>query len=237
MGHVGTIHFDGFRRRRTDGLYARPLYRCLHPGNCNATCRPACKGRHRFTGTEQTRTHSHPDGLWCRECDRDRSLRDGTPVAHSWDFEARLIADALIAVGAGATYRDAAKRMRIAARRYQPASGGISLASNAGETVHRYLDHFGELVLAQVDHNAWPEVLVLDALPLRKREVRPDDPFSFEQSGNGAILVAYGYTEPLPRRRRRRRDDKGALVEVPAADKRTSHAWKIGVAGGIDRFS
>ena len=52
-----------------------------------------------------------------------------------------------MAVGAGATYRDAAKRRRIAARRYRPTTSHVPIPSNAGETVHRYLQHFGELVL------------------------------------------------------------------------------------------
>ncbi|MGC8633371.1 MAG: hypothetical protein ACP5VP_01670 [Candidatus Limnocylindrales bacterium] len=88
-----------------------------------------CRGIHYFTGPSQARTHQHPQGMWCSECSRDRTLRDGLPVAHWWDFEARLIADALIAVGNGGSYRKAAQAMRIAARRYEVSKGAHSADS------------------------------------------------------------------------------------------------------------
>ncbi|HXG25373.1 MAG TPA: hypothetical protein VNL94_00755 [Candidatus Binatia bacterium] len=148
-----------------------------------------------------------------------------------------MIADALIAVGEGKSFRDAADRMRRAGRRYIP--GGGTLVSRDGGTIHRYLDHFGELVLAELEPKEWPEVLVLDALPLRKRDVVEDDPFSYEISGNGAVLVAYGYVGPFPRRRRRRRNEEGELEEEPrkSRPKLRPKAWKIAVAGGVDRYS
>lgn len=251
-GHDGRIHFHGFRRRN-DRLYARPRYECLHSVH-NASCRTGCQqpgphthgkracqkpcdGTHTFTGPEQARTHAHPEGLWCRECDRDRSERDGTPVGNEWDFEARLIADALMSVGSGASFRQAAEQMRMTARRFQRDGQGIAYASRAGETIARYLDHFGQLVLAEIEHEEWPEVLVLDAMPFRRREVVEGDPFSFEQSGNGAVLVALGYTDPLPRRRRRRRDDEDFDPTKPVRPKRRPHLWRMKVAGGYDRWS
>lgn len=45
-------------------------------------------------------------------------MRDGVPNANQWDFEARLIADAPVEVGAGASYRAAAQAMRVAVRRF-----------------------------------------------------------------------------------------------------------------------
>jgi hypothetical protein len=212
-GHDGVVWFHGFRRR-DDSLYARPRYECVHQV-CDASCRTdcakphahtrwcprKCDGTHTFTGPEQARTHRHPDGLWCRECDRSRTKRDGTPVANDWDFEARLIAEALMAVGSGASFRQAAEAMRISARRIRHDAQGIAYTSREGETVARYLDHFGPLLTGLSEHDAWPEVLVLDAHPLRRREASPDDPFSFEEAGNGALLFALGYTSPVPRRR------------------------------------
>jgi hypothetical protein len=174
--------------------------------------------------------------MWCGECSRDRTLRDGLPVAHSWDFEARLIAEALIAVGNGDSYRKAAQSMRIAARRFET-NNGVVIVSPWGGSVMRYLDHFGQLVLAAVDHQEWPEVLLLDAWPLRKREVRPDDPFSFEQSGSGAVLVAVGYSGIYEQPRRRRRNDEGDLVAQPPRIKRQAHVWKATLSGGYNRWA
>ena len=174
--------------------------------------------------------------MWCRECDRDRGTRDGATVAHAWDFEARLIADALIAIGDGATYGGAAERMRLAARRVQLV-GGAPVVGRSGETVARSLDHFGELVLASVDHDPWPDILLLDALPMRRRIARADDHFGFETESSGAVLIAYGYVGPFPRRTRRQRQPDGSFPEVATATRLRAHPWRIAVAGGTDRFS
>lgn len=235
--------FDGFRVL-DGGIYARPRYRCVHTGNCDASCgtrtyrgKPTlCDGTHRFSGAEQTRTSEHPDGHICLTCGHAPTDREGSAVAHAWDFEARLIADALIHVGEGNSYRDSAEAMRRSARRYRTGIGA-PIPSRSGETVHRYLDHFGEVVLAAVEETEWPEVLVLDALPLRKREVLPDDPFSYEISGNGAVLTAYGYIGPFPRRRRGKRDAAGNLQPGRTHPQALPMAWKMATAGGVDRFS
>lgn len=231
----------GFRWR-TDKLFVRPVFRCEHD-RCDDSCRRRrrrgdneCQGKHYFTGDSQARTHKHPDGLWCSECSRDRTIRDGAPIANEWDFEARLIADALIKVGAGSSYRSAAQAMRVAARRYYMRNG-VPIVSPWGGSVMRYLDYFGRLVLDQVEHKEWPEVLVLDAMPLRRREAVEGDPFSTEQAGSGAILVAVGYTDPIPHHRRRQRDDDDNLVERKPIIKRRPHVWRIALSGAYNRWA
>lgn len=174
--------------------------------------------------------------MWCSGCSRERTLRQGQPIANQWDFEARLIADALLAVGSGLSYRAAAQAMRVSARRFHM-SNGVPIVSPWGGSVMRYLDYFGRLVLDQIEHKEWPEVLVLDAMPLRKRTVTDDDPFAFEQSGSGAILVAVGYTDPINQPRRRQRDDDNKLVEVKPTTKRRSHVWKMALSGGYNRWA
>lgn len=240
-GHGGRVSPWGFRRRG-DRLYARPVFRCEHD-TCDRSCARrrlrtgrACHGVHYFTGTSHGRTAEHPQGLWCPECSHGRTLRDGLPIANQWDFEARLIADALIEVGSGASYRAAAQAMRVAARRFH-VENGVPIVSPWGGSVMRYLDHFGRLVLDTVEHQEWPEVLVLDAMPLRQRVVVPDDPFSFEQAGSGAILVAVGYSAQVPHLRRRRRDDDDNLVAVEPRTKRVPHVWKIALSGGYNRWA
>jgi hypothetical protein len=231
----------GFRWRK-DRLFARPVFRCEHQ-TCNETCVTRlrrgdnpCQGTHFFTGCSHARTERHPEGLWCPGCSRERTMRDGLPIANEWDFEARLIADALIAVGSGASYREAAQGMRMAARRYAM-QNGVPVVSPWGGSVMRYLDHFGRLVLDQVEHKEWPEVLVLDAMPLRQRKVKDDDPFSSEQAGSGAILVAVGYTDQVTHHRRRKRDDNDDLVEVEPRIKRSPHVWRVAISGGYNRWA
>ena len=229
----------GYRWRK-DKLFARPVFRCEHE-TCDDACRRRrrrgdhpCGGTHYFTGSSQARTHKHPEGLWCSGCSRERTMRDGLPIANQWDFEARLIADALLEVGSGSSYRAAAQAMRVAARRFYLKSG-VPIVSPFGGSVMRYLDHFGRLVLDQIEHKEWPEVLVLDAMPLRQRIVTDDDPFASEQAGSGAILVAVGYTDPIPHHRRKKRDDDDNLVAVPPVVKRRPHVWKIALSGGYNR--
>lgn len=221
----GRVVFFGFRKT-ADGIYVRPRYRCEAPDGST----------HYFTDSAQSRTHVHPAGTRCSECGRDQALREGLAVAHNWDFEARLIAEALVAVGRGASYRDAAEGMRMAAYRFQRDPSGIAYTSRAGETVARYIDHFASLVLAKIEHREWPSVLILDALPLRRRETMEDDPLSWELEGNGAILFALGYTAQMPRRTRKR-SDQPPHSERPPRPKRLPHLWKVAVAGGLDRSS
>ncbi len=104
-------------------------------------------------------------------------MHDGVPIANEWDFEAALIADALIEVGGGSSFRQAAQAMRVAARRFEMLNG-VPVVSLFGGSVMRYLDHFGALILDRIEHREWPEVLVLDALPLRQRLTSAEDPFS-----------------------------------------------------------
>jgi hypothetical protein len=224
----------GFRWRK-DKLFARPVFRCEH-AICNESCRSDCTGIHYFTEPKQSRTPVHPLGLRCPECSVERTMHDGVPIANEWDFEAGLIADALIEVGSGASFRQAAQAMRVAARRFETVNG-VPVVSLFGGSVMRYLDHFGTLIQEHVEHREWPEVLVLDALPLRQRVVRDDDPFSVEQAGSGAILVAVGYTDPVAHHRRRTRDDDDALVEQKPRTRRVPHVWKIAIAGGYNRWA
>jgi hypothetical protein len=233
-GHDGRVRSHGFRRIK-GGEFARPVFCCVH-STCDARCRDDCDGKHYFTGGSQARTAKHPNGLWCGECAHPRTLRDGRPVAVLWDFEAHLIAEALVSVGKGVSYRKAAQEMRASAFRYTT-QNGVKVISEWGGSVHRYLDHFGVLVLDEIEHSKWPEVLVLDALPLRQRDYSEDDPFSWEQSGSGAILVAVGYTDPVAHHRRRTRNDDGELVERKPRERRRPHVWKMALSGGYNRWA
>jgi len=53
----------------------------------------------------------------CELCERDVELHEGPHAARRYQFVARGIAEALVAVGANATYRDAAGVARERARR------------------------------------------------------------------------------------------------------------------------
>jgi len=87
-------------RVRFDGHYGRPehrrqLYRCV-PANGD---RP-----HRFTEVLPREEAWHDA---CEACERPVHLHEGPHAARRYQFVARGIAEALQAVGAGATYRQA----------------------------------------------------------------------------------------------------------------------------------
>lgn len=101
--HAGSrVRFDG--QYGAEG-HRRRYYKCT-PGNGD---RP-----HRFTEV-LPREESWKDA--CELCERDVQFHDGPHAARKYQFVARGIAQALVAVGAGSTYREAAGVARERARR------------------------------------------------------------------------------------------------------------------------
>ena len=95
-------------RVRFDGQYGAPGHRRQY-----YKCVPANGDRpHRFTEV-LPREESWKDA--CELCERDVEFHEGPHAARKYQFVARGIAEALVAVGAGSTYRDAA-RSRVSGR-------------------------------------------------------------------------------------------------------------------------
>jgi hypothetical protein len=94
--HAGSrVRFDG---QYGPARHRRQYYKCV-PSNGD---RP-----HRFTEV-LPREESWKDA--CELCERDVDFHEGPHAAHKYQFVARGIAETLVAVGAGATYRHAALR-------------------------------------------------------------------------------------------------------------------------------
>ena len=92
--HAGSrVRFDG--QYGAEG-HRRQYYKCV-PANGD---RP-----HRFTEV-LPREESWKDA--CELCERDVEFHEGPHAARKYQFVARGIAEALVAVGAGSTYREAA---------------------------------------------------------------------------------------------------------------------------------
>jgi hypothetical protein len=101
--HVGS-------RVRFDGQYGAPGHRRQY-----YKCVPANGDRpHRFTEV-LPREESWKDA--CEVCERDVEFNEGPHAARKYQFVARGVAGALVAVGAGSTYRAAAGVARERARR------------------------------------------------------------------------------------------------------------------------
>ena len=127
-------------RVRFDGHYGAPghrrqYYRCI-PANGD---RP-----HRFTEV-LPREESWHDA--CELCERDVGFHEGPHAARKYQFVARGIAEALVAVGAGSSYRDAALVARERARRLRadPETGQLRFTRH-GSLVMDWVEIFAPVV-------------------------------------------------------------------------------------------
>lgn len=157
--HVGS-------RVRLDGRYGKPghrrqLYRCL-PANGE---RP-----HRFTELLPREEAWHEA---CESCERPVHSNEGPHAARRYQFVARGIAEALQAVGAGASYRQAALVARERAHRLRtdPETGEERLTRH-GQLVGDWVEVFAPVVFEPRCPNTWPEAgsLLLDDLPFSVRD-------------------------------------------------------------------
>jgi hypothetical protein len=153
-------------RVRFDGHYGKPghrrqRFRCL-PGNGD---RP-----HRFTELLPREEAWHDA---CEACERPVHLHEGPHAARHYQFVARGIAEALAAVGAGATYRQAALVARERARRVRadPETGRPRLTRH-GQLVADWVEVFAPVVFEPHRPFAWPTAgsLLLDDLPFSVRD-------------------------------------------------------------------
>lgn len=177
-------------RVRFDGQYGktghrRQYYKCV-PANGD---RP-----HRFT-EQLPREESWKDA--CELCERGVDFHEGPHAARNYQFVARGIAEALVAVGAGSTYRDAAGVARERARRLRadPETGELRLTRH-GSLVMDWVEVFAPVVFDAHRPHAWPASgsLLLDDLPFRVR-----DPQNGRHRVAFRVFCAMGYDAGRPR--------------------------------------
>lgn len=157
--HTGSrVHFDG--------TYGRPGHR-----RQRYKCVPANGERlHVFTEL-LPREESWRDR--CDSCEREVHRREGPQAARKYRFVARGIAEALIEVGAGSTYRRAGLIARERARRFpfDPVTGVVR-ETRHGQLVADWVELFAPVVFESRRPSAWPShgTLVIDDLPFRVRD-------------------------------------------------------------------
>jgi len=126
-------------RVRFDGHYGPPGHRRQY-----YKCVPADGDRpHRFTEV-LPREESWHDA--CESCERDVALHEGPHAARRYQFVARGIAETLVAVGAGSTYRDAALVARERAKRLRVGPGGEPRFSRHGSLAMDWIEVFAPVV-------------------------------------------------------------------------------------------
>ena len=177
-------------RVRFDGQYGAPGHRRQYYG-----CVPLNGDRaHRFTEA-LPREESWKDA--CELCERDVEPYEGPHAARNYQFVARGIAEALVAVGSGSTYRQAAAIARVRAKRLRgdPDTGELRF-SRHGSLVMDWVEVFAPVVFEPHRPRAWPASgsLLLDDVPFRVRN---------PQTGRHLIafrvFAAMGYESGRPR--------------------------------------
>lgn len=117
-------------------------------------------------------------------------LREGPHAARWYEFVARGIAEALVMVGAGSTYRDAALVARERAKRLRAGPDGAPRYSRHGSLVMDWVEVFAPIVFEPYRPHAWPQSgsLLLDDLPFRVR-----DPSTGRTRVAFRVFAAMGY--------------------------------------------
>ena len=117
-------------------------------------------------------------------------------MARHYQFVARGIAEALVMVGAGSTYREAALVSRERAKRLRTGANGEPRFSRHGSMVMDWVEVFAPVAFEPYRPNAWPDAgsLLLDDLPFRVR-----DPQTGRTRVAFRIFAAMGYERGRPK--------------------------------------
>ena len=182
-------------RIRLDGTYGKPghrrqRYRCSPRGDGSS---------HVFTELLPREESWHDS---CEHCERRVDRREGPKAPRHYQFVARGIAEALHAVGAGASYMRASRVARDRARRFRfDAETGELRESAHGQLVADWVEVFAPIVFEAFQPAAWPGEgsLLVDHLPFRIRALDrsgapiPGGRVAFD------VFCAVGYRAGTPR--------------------------------------
>lgn len=151
-------------RVKLDGTYGRSGHR-----RQRYKCTPRRGPAHVFTEL-LPREESWQDS--CEQCERHVERREGPKAPRQYQFVARGIAEALHAVGAGATYMRASRVARDRAHRFRfDRETGELRESDHGQLVADWVELFAPIVFGPHRPRAWPAEgsLLVDHLPFRVR--------------------------------------------------------------------
>jgi hypothetical protein len=189
--HGARIVRDGIQR---SGGRSKQRWRCtLQDGSF-----------HRFLGVvSRTRAVDQT----CSECENHIAPHEGPAAPAEFEYLIREIANALVEVGHGNSYTDAAKRVRMRANVGK--TNGVR-AVTKGQTVADWMTDFVPIVAAPHQAKEWPPVLVLDSVNFRWTDHDGTNHMLY------SVLAAYGYDA----------DGKnGHLVKIDANPSGGTEGW------------
>jgi hypothetical protein len=104
---------------------------------------------------------------YCVECERDYAHHEGPQSARYYGFAIREIAAALMRVGQGASYCEAASYARNRANRWPTTNEGAVRLSRHGQLVGDWVEVFAPIVYEPFKDDSWPTTgsVLLDELP------------------------------------------------------------------------
>jgi len=160
---------------------------------------------HRFLGVvSRTRATSETS----TECENHIAAHEGPAAPSEFEYLIREVAAALVEVGRGMTYSEAAQRVRMRAN-IGKTNGWKAVAS--GQTVAEWMADFVPIVGARYRPKEWPPVIVLDSVNFRWT-----DKLTGRTHQLYSIFAAYGYDE---------NGKNGHLVKVEASPTGDVAAW------------
>jgi hypothetical protein len=177
------VVFDG---RYGEAGHRRQRYRCYPEGRPGGSY-------HRFTDTLPRQVTVA--GV-CEECERGVHVSEGPPTPRQYEFAARDVARALVAVLRGQTYKAAAAEVRRRSDRFPLRPDGRRHYSRHGQLVGDWVEVFAPVIYDRERRTSWPQTgsLVLDHLGFR---VRGYDEHGRPKTGPVAfnVLAALGYED------------------------------------------
>ena len=157
----------------TYGKAQRQLFRCV----------PEDGPAHRFAGGLPRLI---VEGGVCSHCDNPIHRHQGPALTAGCEFHLRLAAQALMDVGTGLTYTEAAARARVASGR-----GPYEDREPTGALVAEWVDVLAPVLLREHATVAWPETVVLDSTNFLITNPRVAAP----PRQAFAIVAIYGYEQ------------------------------------------
>jgi len=196
------------------GWYGRPGQQRQRWG-----CRPRDgQGAHRFTETLPRIVAGDQAGHSCGECATTLEPWEGQPAPRLYGFTARHVAQALVMVARGKSYRGTAATIRAVAGRplddrpRRSASGQVlAPAQQHGQLVSDWVEVFAPIIWAAYAPTRWPQWLLIDDTSFRVTKPgrrRGEEAFS--------VLGAVGYGP----------EDRPQLIALEAVPVVDSAAWQ-----------
>jgi hypothetical protein len=245
-GDIGKIYLDGTRKSK-DGRFERTRWRCI-PESDYGYIRERKHGpnEHVFTVPMSPRREAR-GGAECAHCERPFARAEGLAGPAHFSTVVQEIADGMISVGAGTSYRRISRRVRAAVGRVSTRGKRKGSLALNGALAMDYTDVFAPDLIAAHSPKSWPPIIAIDSFPILVRdhsECCPDRIASggvrrTRHPGPDAPRNASGYLRPRLITHEAPLKETGHILVAVGYDHAGAfpRPWLIRFAGGRDQES